>query len=144
MDIAALVLGFLSIFMVVYTYFKHDKKINAQQEKLNEQQTLINNFIIDQKEIDIENNKKADFKVYIYENKIVFENIGHSEASNIKVNGTEALIIESTPFPSNIDKGTKKTINFIKSNNSKGVHNLEIIWDDKFKKGRYKEVSIQI
>lgn len=86
MEIVSLVIAFGSLALALYTYFKHDKELKAQQK-------FINTYEIEKIKKEVVVQKKADVRAYVIDvhgesvhtGTLVIKNHGQAPAYNIRV-----------------------------------------------------------
>lgn len=134
--IAALVVSLGALIFSAYTYSKHDKKIKAQEQ-------IINDYQINKIKKEDEESRKANIKGNIYpgnKGKLILKvfNSGKAIARNIRVEGldVDSLIVigkELLPYElMNPQDNTELTLWITKD--SPSTIRLRYIWDDDFGK----------
>ena len=129
-----LIISCLALGVSVFTYFKHDKKIKAQEQ-------IINDYQINKIKKEDEESRKANIKGNIYpgnKGKLILKvfNSGKAIARNIRVEGLDVdslVVIGKDLFPyelMNPQDNTELTIWITKD--SASVIKLKYIWDDDF------------
>lgn len=132
--IAAFVVSLGALVFSAYTYSKHDKKIKAQEQ-------IINDYQINKIKREEEDSRKAYIKGNIYpgsKGKLILKvfNSGKAIARNIRVEGLDVdslVVIGKDLFPyelMNPQDNTELTIWITKD--SASVIKLKYIWDDDF------------
>ena len=132
--IAALVVSLGALIFSAYTYSKHDKKIKAQEQ-------IINDYQINKIKKEDEESRKANIKGNIYpgnKGKLILKvfNSGKAIARNIRVEGldVDSLIVigkELLPYElMNPQDNTALTLWITKY--SPSTIRLRYIWDDDF------------
>lgn len=133
-----LIISCLALGVSVFTYFKHDKKIKAQEQ-------IINDYQIKKIKKEDEDRKKASIRGNIvnYRGKSILKifNCGKASARNIRVEGLDgdSLMVYGTErLPYELmhpQDSTELTIWITKD--SASIIKLKYIWDDDF--GRNNE-----
>ena len=137
--IAAFVVSLGALIFSAYTYSKHDKKIKAQEQ-------IINDYQINKIKKEDEESRKANIKGNIYpgnKGKLILKvfNSGKAIARNIRVEGLDVdslIVIGKELFPyelMNPQDDTELTLWITKD--SPSTIRLRYIWDDDF--GQNKE-----
>lgn len=132
--IAAFVVSLGALLFSAYTYSKHDKKIKAQEQ-------IINDYQINKIKKEDEESRKANIKGNIYpgnKGKLILKvfNSGKAIARNIRVEGldVDSLIVigkELLPYElMNPQDNTELTLWITKD--SPSTIRLRYIWDDDF------------
>ena len=132
--IAAFVVSLGALIFSAYTYSKHDKKIKAQEQ-------IINDYQINKIKKEDEESRKANIKGNIYpgnKGKLILKvfNSGKAIARNIRVEGLDVdslIIIGKELFPyvlMNPQDNTELTLLITKD--SPSTIRLRYIWDDDF------------
>ena len=132
--IAAFVVSLGALIFSAYTYSKHDKKIKAQEQ-------IINDYQINKIKKEDEESRKANIKGNIYpgnKGKLILKvfNSGKAIARNIRVEGldVDSLIVigkELLPYElMNPQDNTELTLWITKD--SPSTIRLRYIWDDDF------------
>lgn len=132
--IAAFVVSLGTLIFSAYTYSKHDKKIKAQEQ-------IINDYQINKIKKEDEESRKANIKGNIYpgnKGKLILKvfNSGKAIARNIRVEGldVDSLIVigkELLPYElMNPQDNTELTLWITKD--SPSIIRLRYIWDDDF------------
>jgi hypothetical protein len=132
--IAAFVVSLGALIFSAYTYSKHDKKIKAQEQ-------IINDYQINKIKKEDEESRKANIKGNIYpgnKGKLILKvfNSGKAIARNIRVEGldVDSLIVigkELLPYElMNPQDNTELTL--WKTKDSPSTIRLRYIWDDDF------------
>ena len=132
--IAAFVVSLGTLIFSAYTYSKHDKKIKAQEQ-------IINDYQINKIKKEDEESRKANIKGHIYpgnKGKLILKvfNSGKAIARNIRVEGldVDSLIVigkELLPYElMNPQDNTELTLWITKD--SPSIIRLRYIWDDDF------------
>ena len=132
--IAAFVVSFGALIFSAYTYSKHDKKIKAQEQ-------IINDYQINKIKKEDEESRKANIKGNIYpgnKGKLILKvfNSGKAIARNIRVEGLDVdslIVIGKELFPyelMNPQDDTELTLWITKD--SPSTIRLRYIWDDDF------------
>lgn len=132
--IAAFVVSLGALIFSAYTYSKHDKKIKAQEQ-------IINDYQINKIKKEDEESRKANIKGNIYpgnKGKLILKvfNSGKAIARNIRVEGLDVdslIVIGKELFPyelMNPQDNTELTLWITKD--SPSTIRLRYIWDDDF------------
>lgn len=132
--IAAFVVSLGALIFSAYTYSKHDKKIKAQEQ-------IINDYQINKIKKEDEESRKANIKGNIYpgnKGKLILKvfNSGKAIARNIRVEGLDVdslIVIGKELFPyelMNPQDDTELTLWITKD--SPSTIRLRYIWDDDF------------
>lgn len=132
--IAAFVVSLGALIFSAYTYSKHDKKIKAQEQ-------IINDYQINKIKKEDEESRKANIKGNIYpgnNGKLILKvfNSGKAIARNIRVEGLDVdslIVIGKELFPyelMNPQDNTELTLWITKD--SPSTIRLRYIWDDDF------------
>lgn len=132
--IAAFVVSLGALIFSAYTYSKHDKKIKAQEQ-------IINDYQINKIKKEDEESRKANIKGNIYpgnKGKLILKvfNSGKAIARNIRVKGLDVdslIVIGKELFPyelMNPQDDTELTLWITKD--SPSTIRLRYIWDDDF------------
>lgn len=134
-----LIISCLALGVSVFTYFKHDKKIKAQEQ-------IINDYQINKIAKENEESKKASIRGNIIKGDrgkrtLKVYNCGKATASNIRVEGLDIdslVVMRNNLFPyelMNPQDYTELIIYIVKG--SPSTIKLKYIWDDDF--GRNNE-----
>lgn len=139
------ILAIIALLGSAYLFLRYERKLKKQQKKLNEQQKTINLYslkAIEEEEIE---NKKAEFSAeYHGGNQILIKNKGKATATNVDVKIPSEIPVNENPFPSRIAPGDRRTIEFFISDNTKGLYQIEITWDDNYAKNRQDKLDVQL
>lgn len=135
MDIISIALSAFAILLTIIMYFKHDKRLKKQEEKLNAYQLKKN----DEEESE---NKKAQIRGNIVKgNKgsrvLKVFNSGKALARNIRVvylGDMENIIPRDDHFPYELLNPQDNSEIFLLLSEGASKLNIKFIWDDDFKK----------
>ncbi len=147
----SIVISVLAMAGSIFVYLRHDKRLKEQQDQLNEQQKIINDYQLQKITKEEENGRKAEMRMNITRSpkgnrEIFFFNAGKSDARNVKVRLLSDNINDFVAHKMN-DKGEwgpydvinpqdNRTDNLILYSLSSDEIKVEITWDDDYEQNR--------
>ena len=144
-EIIALIFSGLALFGLFWVYLIHEKKIKKHAKELNEQQKKLSEYGLKVNRAIDEDAKQAKFNAYLVgNNEIYVRNIGQATAKNVKAELPPKIQVLNTPFPVDIDPDSEAYISFAANMQNKGVHVIQISWNDDYQIGRSEKLHIQL
>nr|WP_321375377.1 hypothetical protein [uncultured Bacteroides sp.] len=150
MELEGIISLSLSIFAsigAIYTYIVHTRKLNIQQQQ-------INNYQLKRELEEINEKKKASIEAQVYKAannwKIEIRNKGKNTATNIRLisedisnDSSVYLLVPDNflPYPSLLPQGSFD-LSVMLANGHKNIHRIKLMWDDDFSKDRTQEQDI--
>jgi hypothetical protein len=144
-ELIAIIFSALVLLALFLVYLRYEKKLKVQQNKINEQQKLLNRYKEKAAGKDGSQKEKAKFNAYLVgNNEIYIRNIGQATAKNVKVELPPKISVLNSPFPTNVKPDTEKFISIEAGNQSKGVHIIQVSWNDDYETARSEKLHIQL
>jgi hypothetical protein len=144
-EVIALIFSGIALFVTVWVYLRHGKNLKRQEQKLNELQKRFSEYALKTGQGNKADVKKAAFNAYLVgNNEIYIRNIGQATAKDVKVELPPKIQVLKTPFPANINPDSEAYISIAASMQNKGVHVIQISWNDDSGTGRSEKHHIQL